>query len=67
MAVLFNVVSSCQRNGHDPFAYLRDVLARIPDLPKERLAELLPDRWSPLQAADATTAEGPDNGSAPTV
>ena len=67
MAVLFSVVSSCQRNGHDPFAYLRDVLAPIPDLPKERLAELLPDRWSPPQAADATTAEGPDNGSAPTV
>ena len=42
MAVLFSVVSSCQRNGHDPFAYLRDVLAPIPDLPKERLAELLP-------------------------
>ncbi|MGZ3395434.1 MAG: transposase domain-containing protein [Isosphaeraceae bacterium] len=62
MAVLFSVVSSCQRNGHDPFAYLRDVLAPIPDLPKERLAELLPDRWSPPQAADATTAEGPDNG-----
>ena len=41
MAVLFSVVSSCQRHGHDPFAYLRDVLGRIPDLPKERLAELL--------------------------
>jgi len=66
MAVLFSVVSSCQRNGHDPFAYLGDVLARIPDLPKERLAELLPDRWSPPQAADATTAEGPGNESSPT-
>ena len=67
LAVLFSVVSSCQRNGHDPFAYLRDVLAPIPDLPKERLAERLPDRWSPPQAADSTTAEGPDNRSAPTV
>lgn len=67
MAVLFSVVSSCQRNGHDPFAYLRDVLERIPDLPKERLAELLPDRWSPSKAADATTAEGPGSASAPTV
>ena len=45
-------------------SYLRDVLARLPDLPKDRLAELLPDRWSPPKAADATTAEGPDNGSA---
>jgi hypothetical protein len=56
MAVLFSVVSSCQRNGHDPFAYLRDVLARIPELPKERLADLLPDRWSPSKPAHTTSA-----------
>jgi transposase len=42
MAILFSVVSSCQRHGHDPFVYLRDVLGRLPGLPKERLAELLP-------------------------
>ena len=30
MAVLFSVVSSCQRHGHDPFVYLRDVLERLP-------------------------------------
>ena len=34
MAVLFSVVSSCQRHGHDPFVYLRDVLARLPDHPE---------------------------------
>jgi transposase len=56
MAILFSVVSSCQRHGHDPFVSLRDVLGRLPDLPKERLAELLPDRWSPPPAADATAA-----------
>jgi hypothetical protein len=44
MAVLFSVVSSCQRHGHDPFAYLHDVLARLPDHPMDRLSELLPDR-----------------------
>ncbi|WP_406699172.1 IS66 family transposase [Singulisphaera sp. Ch08] len=60
MAVLFSVVSSCQRHGHDPFVYLRDVLSRLPVLPKENLADLLPDRWSPPQAADpAATPEGP--------
>ncbi len=67
MAVLLSVVSSCQRNGHDPFAYLRDFLTRLPDLPKKRLADLLPDRWPPSQPADATTSEGPGNGSTPTV
>jgi hypothetical protein len=66
MAVLFSVVSSCQRHGHDPFVYLRDVLGRLPGLPKERLAELLPDRWAPPAAAVATSeAVGPDG--APSV
>jgi hypothetical protein len=57
-AVLFSVVSSCQRHGHDPFAYLRDVLGRLLGLPKDRLGELLPDRWSPPKAAEATAAAG---------
>jgi transposase len=55
-AVLFSLVSSSQRHGHDPFAYLRDVLTRLANHPRERLEELLPDRWSPAVAADATSA-----------
>lgn len=58
MAVLFSLVSSCQRHGHDPFAYLRDVLARIGDHPADRLAELLPDRWT-LPEAEQLSAEAP--------
>jgi transposase len=57
MAVLFSVVSSCQRHGHDPFVYLRDVLERLPDLPQDRLADLLPERWLPPKSADALSAE----------
>jgi len=60
MAILFSMVSSSQRHGHDPFVYLRDVLGRLPGLPKERLAELLPDRWSPpVGDAAAILAESP--------
>jgi transposase len=33
-----------------------DVLGRLPGLPKERLAELLPDRWSPPTAGDMAAA-----------
>lgn len=56
MAILFSLVSNCQRHGHDPFVYLRDVLERLPGLPKERLAEILPDRWSLPTAVDAAAA-----------
>jgi transposase len=55
-AVLFSLVSSCQRHGRDPFAYLHDVLTRLPSQPKERLAELLPSRWSPATATDTKPA-----------
>jgi transposase len=58
MAILFSVVSSCRRHGHDPFVYLRDVLTRLPGLPRERLAELLPDQWKPAETAESSGAPG---------
>jgi transposase len=62
MAVLFSLVSSCQRHGHDPFVYLRDVLTRLPDHPKECLEDLLPARWSPALASAATSESVEPNG-----
>jgi transposase len=50
-AVLFSVTGSCRRLGLDPFAYLRDVLRRLPTHPVTRLDELLPDHWQQAQAA----------------
>jgi len=47
-AVLFSLIATCQRHDIDPFAYLRDVLTRIAAHPMHRLAELLPERWTPL-------------------
>ena len=44
-AVLHSFVGSCKRLGGDPFAYLKDVLERLPTHPIDRLAELLPDVW----------------------
>jgi transposase len=44
-AVLFSFTSTCHRLGIDPWAYLQDVLTRLPGLPADRLDELLPDRW----------------------
>ena len=58
MAILFSLVSSCQRHGHDPFVYLRDVLTRLPEQPKEKLIELLPNRWKPAETAESPGAPG---------
>jgi transposase len=55
-AVLFSLVSSCQRHRLDPFRYLEDVLYRLPGLPPERLIELLPDRWQSTLVSSATAS-----------
>jgi hypothetical protein len=52
-AVLFSLTSTCQRLGIEPWAYLRDVLGRLPILPPQRLAELLPDEWATVQRGAA--------------
>ena len=44
-AVVMSLVQSARLNGLDPWAYLRDVLARIHAHPSQQLGELLPHRW----------------------
>ncbi len=51
-AALMSLVHSANLNGHDPFAYLRDVLERLPTHPASRVDKLLPHRWqAPLATA----------------
>ena len=50
-AVLFSFTATCKLLKIDAFAYLRDVLGRLPTHPPERLDELLPHRWKAAQAA----------------
>jgi hypothetical protein len=44
-ATLYSLVASCKRHQVDPFAYLKDVLERLPTHPATALSELLPDAW----------------------
>jgi transposase len=50
-AVLLSFIATCKRNAVEPFAWFRDVLSRIATHPVNRLAELLPHNWKPLDAA----------------
>ena len=62
-AVLLSFTSTCQRLGVEPWAYLQDVLTRLPTTPAGQLSELLPDHW---QAARQATILTP-SASAPTA
>ena len=44
-AVVMSLLQSAKLNGHDPHAYLRDVLERLPSHPNSRIEELLPHKW----------------------
>jgi hypothetical protein len=50
-AAIMSLVHSARINGHDPFAYLKDILERLPTHPASQIDELLPHRWNPPAAA----------------
>ena len=46
-AVVMSLLQSAKLNGHEPWAYLKDVLTRMPTQLNSRIEELLPHRWQP--------------------
>lgn len=46
-AAIMSLIQSARLNGHDPYAYLKDVLTRLPTQRASEIAELLPHRWQP--------------------
>jgi hypothetical protein len=44
-AIVMSLVQSARLNGHEPWAYLRDVLARLPTQLNSQIEDLLPHRW----------------------
>jgi transposase len=59
-AAMYSLLGSAKLNGHNPEAFLREVLARIADHPITRINELLP--WH-LQATHTNPLTG--NGATP--
>jgi transposase len=49
-AAVMSLIHSAKLNGHDPYAYMRDLLERLPTLPVSRIGELLPHRWQPASS-----------------
>jgi hypothetical protein len=44
-AMIISLLQSAKLNNADPWAYLKDVLTRLPTQLNSRIDELLPHRW----------------------
>ena len=49
-ATIYSLIGTCKLSGIEPFAYLRDVLDRLPTHPASRIAELTPRGWMAAHA-----------------
>jgi len=47
------LIQSAKLNGHDPYAYLKDVLTRLPTQKNSAIDELLPHNWTPATSDKA--------------
>lgn len=41
-AIIYTVIESCRRRGIDPYAYLKDVLTRLPSMTNHQIGEITP-------------------------
>lgn len=53
-AVMLSLIESAKLNGHDPWAYLKDVFERLPTLKDRELELLLPHNWRPADGEAAS-------------
>ena len=49
--ILYTTIESCPRRGLDPYAYVRDVLTRLPQMTNWQIPEVTPEAWSKRTAA----------------
>ncbi len=57
-AIVYTLIECCRRRGLNPFAYLRDVLSRLPNMTNHQIPTVLPATWAknqrPLQRQAAS-------------
>jgi transposase len=44
-AIIYTVIESCRRRRLDPYAYLREVLTRLPHMTNRQIPEVTPEAW----------------------
>jgi transposase len=44
-AILYTIIESCRRRGIEPYAYLREVLTRLPHMTNRQIPDIIPAVW----------------------
>jgi transposase len=55
-AAVYTLIETCKMNDVDPQAWLADLLARLPDHPASKVADLLPWNWKASQQQSRAVA-----------
>lgn len=58
-AVIYSVIESCRRRGVEPYAYLRDVLTRLPAMTNWTVGALTPAAWAKAHPRPRRGRPGP--------
>ncbi|MGH7491950.1 MAG: transposase domain-containing protein [bacterium] len=45
--MIYTLVATAKLHHVEPYEYLKDLLSRIPDYPHHKVADLLPQNWTP--------------------
>ena len=45
-AIIYTVIESCRRRNLDPYAYLKDVLTRLPRMTNHQIPQITPAAWA---------------------
>ena len=55
-AIIYTLIESCRRRGIDPYAYLKDVLTRLPNMTNHQIPEVIPAAWAKARLPDPRQA-----------
>jgi transposase len=55
-AVIYTIIQSCKTYGIDPYAYLKDVLTRLPSMTNHQIPDIMPKAWAKAQRATLNPA-----------
>jgi hypothetical protein len=48
-AVIYSIIQSCRTHGVEPYAYMKDVLTRLPSMTNHQIPTITPRAWAQAQ------------------